>query len=128
MYSIHAFNESSTNNRFTTNSGVVTDHLYDYFNAQLFGFIYIGSPMQEFKVLFDTASLNFWVPSKSCRYDDVACSKNIIISLFFRYLYVYLFCYLYIYICIQSYYYFKQNIFLKYLFEIILIAFFFFNN
>jgi len=103
MYSTHVFDESSTKNYFTTNSGVVTDHLYDYFNAQLFGFIYIGSPMQEFKVLFDTASQNLWVPSKNCRYDNVACSKNIITSLFFRYLYVYLFCYLfcylYIYIC-----------------------------
>jgi len=111
MYSIHAFDKSSTKNYFITNSGVVTDRLNDYFNAQLYGYIYIGTPMQQFKVLFDTASLNLWVPSKNCIYDDVACCKNIITSLFFRYLYVYLFCYLYIYICIQSYYYFKQNTF-----------------
>jgi len=78
MYSIRAFDESSTKNCFITNSGVVTDHLYDYFNAQLFGLIYIGSPMQGFKILLDTASQNLWVPSKNCRYDDVACSKNIL--------------------------------------------------
>jgi len=67
-----------TKNRFTTNSGVVTDSLYDYFNVQLFGIIYIGTPLQAFKVLFDTASQNLWVPSKSCKYDDVACCKNTI--------------------------------------------------
>jgi len=95
MYSTHVFDESSTKNCFITNSGVVTDRLYDYFNAQLFGLIYIGSPMQEFKVLLDTASQNLWVPSKSCRYNDVACCKNIITLLFLRYLYIYFVIYIF---------------------------------
>jgi len=124
MYSTHAFDKSSTKNHFITNSGVVTD-LNDYFNAQLFGYIYIGTPKQLFKVLFDTASQNFWVPSKSCRYHDVACSKNIITLLFLRYLYIYFVIYIYIYIYLHSIILLLQT---KYLFEIILIDFFFFND
>lgn len=38
----------------------------DYANAQYYGTVSIGSPAQDFQVIFDTGSSNLWIPKVGC--------------------------------------------------------------
>lgn len=47
-------------------AGPTSVNITDFLNAQYYGPVSIGTPEQNFKVVYDTGSSNTWVPGKDC--------------------------------------------------------------
>uniref|UniRef100_A0A3B4FZ16 Cathepsin E-A-like n=1 Tax=Pundamilia nyererei TaxID=303518 RepID=A0A3B4FZ16_9CICH len=56
--------------------GRTSERIYNFMDAQFYGEISLGTPEQNFSVIFDTGSADLWVPSSYCISEACALHKR----------------------------------------------------
>jgi cathepsin D len=50
--------------------------IVDFADTQYYGPIQLGTPGQDFNVVFDTGSSNLWIPSETCPWTNIPCDLH----------------------------------------------------
>nr|ABI26643.1 aspartic proteinase [Cucumis sativus] len=73
---VHLRNKYNVKSNLLGRSGTTEQLTQGQLTSEYYGTIGIGTPAQEFTVVFDSGSSNLWVPSAKCSSSDQACKNH----------------------------------------------------